>query len=81
MVGPEATDERAEEGGGEGRSWLLIKHRDEWAGPVDIAEFAPLSVKSRSTPCARSASATWSFMVFIQRTARSSCIEPARPFL
>jgi DNA ligase D-like protein (predicted 3'-phosphoesterase) len=28
------------------RSWLLIKHRDEWAGPVDIAEFAPLSVKS-----------------------------------
>ncbi len=30
----------------EGRSWLLIKHRDEWAGPVDIAEFAPLSVKS-----------------------------------
>jgi bifunctional non-homologous end joining protein LigD len=31
---------------GEGRSWLLIKHRDEWAGEVDIAEFAPLSVKS-----------------------------------
>jgi bifunctional non-homologous end joining protein LigD len=30
----------------EGRSWLLIKHRDDWAGPVDIAEFAPLSVKS-----------------------------------
>ena len=28
-------------------SWLLIKHRDEWAGPVDITEFAPLSVKSR----------------------------------
>lgn len=33
-------------GGGDGRSWLLIKHRDEWAGDVDIAEFAPLSVKS-----------------------------------
>ena len=32
--------------GGEGRSWLLIKHRDDWAGDVDIAEFAPLSVKS-----------------------------------
>jgi bifunctional non-homologous end joining protein LigD len=32
--------------GGAGRSWLLIKHRDEWAGNVDIAEFAPLSVKS-----------------------------------
>jgi len=29
-----------------GRSWLLIKHRDEWAGEVDIAEFAPASVKS-----------------------------------
>jgi bifunctional non-homologous end joining protein LigD len=28
------------------RSWLLLKHRDEWAGPLDIAEFAPLSVKS-----------------------------------
>jgi bifunctional non-homologous end joining protein LigD len=32
--------------GQEGRSWLLIKHRDDWAGDVDIAEFAPLSVKS-----------------------------------
>ena len=29
-----------------GRSWLLIKHRDDWGGPIDIAEFAPLSVKS-----------------------------------
>jgi bifunctional non-homologous end joining protein LigD len=33
-------------GGGGNRSWLLIKHRDDWAGDVDIAEFAPLSVKS-----------------------------------
>jgi bifunctional non-homologous end joining protein LigD len=35
-------------GGGEsdGRSWLLIKHRDEWAGNVDVTELAPLSVKS-----------------------------------
>ena len=32
--------------GGEGRSWLLIKHKDDWAGDVDIAEFAPRSVKS-----------------------------------
>ena len=24
----------------------MIKHRDDWAGPVDITEFAPLSVKS-----------------------------------
>src|SRR5436190_11756054 len=32
--------------GSEGRSWLLIKHRDEWAGELDITEFAPKSVKS-----------------------------------
>jgi bifunctional non-homologous end joining protein LigD len=32
--------------GGGDRTWLLIKHRDDWAGDVDIAEFAPLSVKS-----------------------------------
>jgi len=29
-----------------GRSWLLIKHRDEWSGDLDIETFAPLSVKS-----------------------------------
>jgi bifunctional non-homologous end joining protein LigD len=33
-------------GGGEGRSWLLIKHRDEWSGDLDITTFAPRSVKS-----------------------------------
>ncbi|HUR20508.1 MAG TPA: hypothetical protein VMZ90_06855, partial [Vicinamibacterales bacterium] len=27
-------------------SWLLIKHKDEWSGDLDITEFAPLSVKS-----------------------------------
>jgi len=32
--------------GQEGRSWLLIKHRDEWSGELDIATFAPRSVKS-----------------------------------
>jgi bifunctional non-homologous end joining protein LigD len=32
---------------GAGRSWLLIKHRDDWAGDVDITTFAPLSVKSQ----------------------------------
>jgi bifunctional non-homologous end joining protein LigD len=32
-------------GGGE-RSWLLIKHKDEWAGDLDIAAFAPRSVKT-----------------------------------
>ena len=33
-------------GSGDARSWLLIKHRDEWAGEIDITEFAPRSVKS-----------------------------------
>jgi bifunctional non-homologous end joining protein LigD len=33
-------------GSSDNRSWLLIKHRDDWAGPVDITTFAPLSVKS-----------------------------------
>ena len=28
------------------RSWLLIKHRDDWAGELDITEFAPKSVKT-----------------------------------
>ena len=31
---------------GDARSWLLIKHRDDWAGEVDITEFAPRSIKS-----------------------------------
>ena len=34
------------DGGDGARSWLLIKHRDDWAGDVDITEFAPRSVKS-----------------------------------
>src|SRR5918996_1678116 len=33
-------------GGGEGRRWLLVKHKDDWAGDIDITEFAPRSVKS-----------------------------------
>src|SRR5256714_3699659 len=33
-------------GGGDGRTWLLIKHRDQWAGDLDIIDFAPKSVKS-----------------------------------
>ncbi len=32
--------------GGGDCTWLLIKHRDEWAGDLDITEFAPKSVKS-----------------------------------
>jgi len=31
---------------GKSRSWLLIKHRDEWAGDVDVTELAAQSVKS-----------------------------------
>jgi DNA ligase D-like protein (predicted 3'-phosphoesterase) len=31
------------------RSWLLIKHKDEWAGPIDITTFAANSVKSGGT--------------------------------
>jgi bifunctional non-homologous end joining protein LigD len=40
-----------EKSGGDssGKSWLLIKHRDDWAGPIDITAFAPLSVKSEQT--------------------------------
>lgn len=33
-------------GGRGGRSWLLIKHRDDWSGELDITTFAPRSVKS-----------------------------------
>jgi bifunctional non-homologous end joining protein LigD len=32
--------------GGGDRSWLLIKHKDDWSGDLDIAAFAPLSVKT-----------------------------------
>lgn len=32
--------------GGAPNSWLLIKHKDDWSGPLDITEFAPLSVKT-----------------------------------
>jgi hypothetical protein len=37
---------RSKGDGSSARSWLLIKHRDEWSGDLDIAEFAPRSVKS-----------------------------------
>ena len=32
--------------GGGDRTWLLIKHKDDWSGDLDITEFAPKSVKS-----------------------------------
>lgn len=35
-----------------GRSWLLIKHRDQWAGAIDITTFAPYSVKTRGADLA-----------------------------
>jgi bifunctional non-homologous end joining protein LigD len=31
---------------GDDRSWLLIKHRDDWSGEVDVVESFPMSVKS-----------------------------------
>ena len=37
---------RESSGSGPSRTWLLIKHRDDWSGDLDIAEFAPKSVKS-----------------------------------
>ncbi len=33
-------------GSSDARQWLLIKHRDDWSGDLDITEFAPKSVKS-----------------------------------
>jgi hypothetical protein len=40
--GPNARTNEA----GQSRTWLLIKHRDGWAGDVDVLEEASLSVKS-----------------------------------
>jgi bifunctional non-homologous end joining protein LigD len=41
------TGGRPDHGATRGREdWLLIKHRDAWAGPLDITAFAPRSVKS-----------------------------------
>ena len=45
-VGPTFRSGGSRSGGSESRTWLLIKHRDDWAGELDIAEFAPLSVKT-----------------------------------
>jgi bifunctional non-homologous end joining protein LigD len=41
-----STGSRQAAPGQPGRSWLLIKHRDDWAGPIDITTFAPTSVKT-----------------------------------
>ena len=34
--------------GNDSRTWLLIKHRDDWSGELDITDFAPKSVRSDS---------------------------------
>ncbi len=44
--------------GGAPNSWLLIKHRDDWAGPINITEFAPLSVKTPNADFAEILSGT-----------------------
>jgi bifunctional non-homologous end joining protein LigD len=31
------------------RQWLLIKHRDEYAAPLDVTEIAPVSILTRRT--------------------------------
>jgi bifunctional non-homologous end joining protein LigD len=38
---------RSSGGSDSGKSWLLIKHRDDWAGDLEITTFAPHSVKTR----------------------------------
>ena len=40
------SDRQARTRAGAARSWLLIKHRDDWSGPIDITTFGPRSVKS-----------------------------------
>jgi bifunctional non-homologous end joining protein LigD len=45
-AGPSTSLRAGRSTGGDARSWLLIKHRDDWAGELDITEFAPRSVKS-----------------------------------
>jgi bifunctional non-homologous end joining protein LigD len=47
--GSRSSGERTGDKPGGSRSWLLIKHRDEWSGPIDITTFAPRSVKSNGT--------------------------------
>jgi bifunctional non-homologous end joining protein LigD len=42
-------DRQSEKPADAGKSWLLIKHKDDWAGPIDITTFAPNSVKSGGT--------------------------------
>src|SRR4051794_24581567 len=82
-------------GAGDARSWLLIKHRDDWAGEVDIAEFAPLSVKSggdfedilaadkpdvwESTRPARGGEAGAMLATIIERAARLKSGKPVPP--
>jgi bifunctional non-homologous end joining protein LigD len=78
-----------------GRSWLLIKHRDDWSGDLDITEFAPKSVKSdgdfedilgedtpavwRSNRPAKSGEAGAMLATIIERAARLKAARSAGP--
>ena len=82
-------------GDGDGRTWLLIKHRDEWAGDLDITEFAPRSVKSdgdfedilaQDTPAvwtsnrpAKGGEAGAMLATIIERAAKLKAAREARP--
>ena len=49
LVRTKGTAGRGRDAGDPSRAWLLIKHRDDWSsGELDIATFAPLSVKSEA---------------------------------
>lgn len=70
----------AQEQGGADKSWLLIKHRDDWSGELDIAEFAPLSVKSGGDfedILGAKAPALWTANPPARRSSRTST--PPRP--
>jgi bifunctional non-homologous end joining protein LigD len=78
---------------GGARSWLLIKHRDDWSGDLDITEFAPKSVKSdgdfedilgedapavwKSNRPARGGEAGAMLATIIERAARLKAGQPA----
>jgi bifunctional non-homologous end joining protein LigD len=74
------TGRYARERGGAGKSWLLIKHRDDWSGDLDIAQFAPRSVKSGGDfddILGAEAPALWTSNPPARRSSRAST--PARP--
>jgi bifunctional non-homologous end joining protein LigD len=44
--GPRGSKSSKSAAGDAKRSWLLIKHRDAWAGAIDVTTLAPKSIKS-----------------------------------